>query len=260
MTDIKHILSFDCADKTLGVCLIGWLNKECISERLECVLSEDRPEYKTYYLNKLSSELIVVEKMWLFNLLPDSIVRDTEDAIRLGRLKFALMTIRRFLIESKININNVIVEYQMGQNDLSRLISAAIIYEFCTEDPNIKINIGDSGSIGKINIGDSRSIGDVDEKKTNNSINNSIIVIMPGAKNSFYFHPSLSYGNFAAKYKTNKTANKHHTSENFKHFLQLQNNSCSPYKFDTKINHSEINHIADAFMQAVYWIIEQWNH
>ena len=242
MADIKHVLSFDCADKTLGICLIGYLTKDVINERLEC-LKDETEEEKPIYIKQIINDIITVKNMWLFDLLKEEKVRDTDDFVRLGRLKHALNCVKE---EIKVPIDNIVIEYQMGQNDLSRLISSAIVYEFCNPDSNINVVIGNNKT---------------NNNKTNtiNTINNHIVIIGPAFKNSFYFHENLSYANIAhnggKKYKTNKTVNKHHTSENFKYFLELQSKNNNKHKFDQKIKHGDINHIADAFMQAVYCII-----
>jgi len=255
MSDIRYLLSFDCADKTLGICCIGWLPKDHIEERLECIRSDLAANSAPADMAKLVGDMLFVKNMWLFNLLPDSVVRDTDDAVRLGRLKAALGKVRSFINSAGIKVSNIIVEYQMGQNDLSRLISAAIIYEFCDEDNGIQMNICGGGEASGTGAGVSANASA--KVHANSQANSHIKVVMPAAKNSFHFHQSLSYGVFAAKYKTNKTANKHHTAENFKYFLQLQNSNsrCKKINFDYK--HAEINHISDAFMQAVYWIFNQ---
>lgn len=237
MGDIKYILSFDCADKTLGICLLGWIPKEQINERLECIKTSNNLSEMANLIN----DMLFVKEHWHFNLIPNLVVRDVENAIRLGRLKAAMLNVRKYLSLNNIKASNIIVEYQMG--DLSRLISAAIIYEFCDEDQNIMVNIGASYVKSSPNI----------------NINTHINVIQASAKNSFYFHPNLSYGNIGVKYKTSKTTNKHHTAENYKYFMQLQNATdvYKKIKID-HIKHGDINHISDAFMQAVYWILEQW--
>ena len=232
---LKYVLSFDCADKTLGVCLVAYLPSEIISETIELIRS-DSPEKQVPQTINLVNNVLSIRAYWLFNLLPDAIVRDTEDSVRLSRLKYALKSIRKILDRASIKIDKIIVEYQMGQNDLSRLISSAIQYEFVDVDSKIQVTIGQL----------------CDEKKdlseSCNVKSSDCISIGPAHKNSFSFTQNLSYGVFAAKYKTTTTANKHHTAENFKYFLGLQG-------INLKGLHKEINHIADAFMQAAYWII-----
>lgn len=244
MSDIKYCLSFDCADKTLGICLIGFLPTEEISNRLEII--NDETIYKEYYKSKLIHEMLFVKQVWLFNLLPDAKVRETEDYIRLSRLKSALDQIKFHISEMNIVVDEIHIEYQMGQNDLSRLISSAIIYEFCGSDPAIQTVIGPSSKIPTTSTSMTKFISP------------KISIIMPSGKNSICFNNHLAYSVFAAKYKTNKTANKHHTAENFKYFLKIQNATDllqDDKKINISANHTEINHIADAFMQSVYKII-----
>lgn len=224
MSDIKYCLSFDCADKTLGICLIGFLSKKSILDRIE----------KGDIKNTID-DILSIKQFWLFNLLPEAKVRETDDHTRLSKLKSAILSVKSTIEEMNIKINEVHIEYQMGPNDLSRLIYAAIIYEFCSPDDNIQTIIGPAKS------------------SSDESTAIDIFTIFPSAKNSICFHPSLAYGVFAAKYKTNTTANKHHTAENFKYFLKI--NECSEKNINqTQMKHAEINHIADAFMQSVYKI------
>lgn len=243
----SYILSFDCADKTLGVCIIGFSPKDIIGENLDMI--NDATVYKEYYQLKTAHDMLFMKEMWLFNLLPDETVRGTSDALRLSRLKAALNIIKKYISSSNIKIDNVLVEYQMVQNDLSRLISAAIIYEFASPDSHIINELSTS------ELYESTPIG----------IDTNIAVVMPAGKNAFHFHQSLSYSNIAIRYATNTSANKRHTSENFKMFLKTQSKTAKllglkALIFDTeKITQKKINHIADAFMQAVYWIITtQW--
>lgn len=233
MFGLKYVLSFDAADKTLGVCLMSYMPKITIDEQMELLVNEKNNVEKLKLISTIINNIIRIRSCWLFDLLPENIVRETPDSIRLSRLKYALKSIRKSLDDAKITLDHIIVEYQMGQNDLSRLISAGIMYEFVEYDANIHVNIGLSTML---------------DKKTNDILSSNCITIGPTFKNSIQFSPELSYSNFAAKYKTTKTANKHHTAENFKYFLTLNGIS-------QKNKHSEINHIADAFMQSVYWII-----
>lgn len=240
MSDIRYCLSFDCADKTLGVCLLGYLPMDEINNRMEVI--KDEEHYKMYYINQLTSDMLFIKQCWLFDLLPDAKVRETADYERLGRLKYALQIIKKY-INSTIHLHEVDVEFQMGQNDLSRLISAAIIYEFCDAIRDINVIIGYNDQ--------------PQQPECNSSV--EISVIMPAAKNSFHFHRDLSYGQIATKHKSNKTINKHHTDENMKYFIALYNACCCTEK---KINiigrYTATNHISDAFMQSVSRIIKKW--
>ena len=243
MYGVKHVLSFDCADKTLGICLLSYLPSEIINEHVSIIENELNIQNKTKQTIQLINNILTVKGVWLFDLLPGLVVRDTEDAIRLSRLKYALKSVRKIIESAHIKLNRIIIEYQMGANDLSRLISSAINYEFVDCDPNIKINMGYLPN------------GSIIDPQTDNLSASNFLSIGPSFKNSFHFASYLSYSTFAAKYRTTTTANKHHTAENFKYWLELQAIANPQYAFNLKTKHSEINHVADAFMQAVYWIV-----
>ena len=235
-SDFKYCLSFDCADKTLGVCLIGFMdNCDILNNFGICpdASSKDSP-INFFIKNNMLHDVVFVRECWLFNLLPEMKVRDATDFLRLSRLKTALSLIKLTLDEMKISIDEMHIEYQMGANDLSRLISSAIIYEFTSSDHNIETIIGKSMNVPAI-------------------AGPAISVVMPSGKNSIEFSEQLSYGVFIEKSTTKTTANKHHTAENFKYFLSMQEAKSRHKKITLgKYTHSEINHVADAFMQSIY--------
>lgn len=232
--EFKYCLSFDCADKTLGVCLIGFMNAADILNNFgicQDAGSKESP-IKFFTNNGIFNNVVFVRECWLFNLLPETKVRGTDDSLRLGRLKTALSSIKKTLDEMKISIAELHIEYQMG--DLCRLISAAIIYEFTASDKNIETIIGPKIDVPEI-------------------AGPKIVVVMPACKNSIEICDELGYRVFIERPTTRTTANKHHTAENFKYFLRMQDTRSTYKKISLgKCKHSEINHIADAFMQSMY--------
>ncbi len=225
------VLSFDCANQTLGVVLLVYDFTKIKS--LNKFLSTYTPHESTIVdiikMANKATNTVMLQKAWLFKLIAKGHVRDTPEVERIALLKNVMKHVRT---ESG-TVDYIVIEHQMG--DLEKSVYSAIVYEFC--DPKsgaqIVMQLGSSGALDESGT----------EAKT------TIINIHPTYKNCFYFHPSLDYSLYLDKYKTLKGANKAHTTENFLYYMQL----FQP-EMVLQSKKSEINHLADAFMQAYYAI------
>lgn len=244
MDPCKYLLSVDCADQTLGIVLIRYSNFKELLEQFSArvreikannitLSHEEFTQYLNYAKDILSSRITIV-KSWLFKLLPDQMVRGTKQSVRFGRLKIALASIDKYLIDYGIKISNLVIEYQMG--DLSRDIYDGIVYHYQDQD----------GTIESLDL----ETGIQTEIKNTESPKINIIEIHPTCKNAFWFDRSIKYSVFLEQYKTLKSANKAHTTENFKYFLE----NIQKKQFSITVK-TKLNHLADAFMQAYYYII-----
>lgn len=244
MEQFKYLLSVDCADQTLGIVLIRYSNFKEILEQFNVrvkqikanniiLTHEEFTQYIDYTKHILSNRITIV-KTWLFKLLPDQAVRGTKQSVRFGRLRIALANIDKYLIDQNIKINTVLLEYQMG--DLSRDIYDGIVYHYQDQD----------GVIESLDLetGIQTEIKNTEPPKIN------IIEIHPTCKNAFWFDSSIKYSVFLEQYKTLKSANKAHTTENFKYFIE----NIQKKQFSITVK-TKLNHLADAFMQAYYYII-----
>jgi TusA-related sulfurtransferase len=77
-----------------------------------------------------------------------------------------------------------------------------------------------------------------------------IVTIGSSKKNTFSFTDALSVNSFYSKYTTVRTANKAHTTANLEYY-------CGAYNIPLNIHKSLYNHLADAFMQLVYYVADK---
>lgn len=233
---MQTVLSFDCANQTLGIVLLTFDFTKIV--RLNKFLSSYIPDESTILdvvkMANKATHNIVIQKAWLFKLITKGHVRDTPEVERIALLKNVMKFVRAESEALVGPINHVVIEHQMG--DLEKSVYSAIVYEFCTPK---------SGAQILLRFGPGSGL----EFKSDESTKCNIVNIHPTYKNSFCFHESLDYTVYLDKYKTLKGANKAHTTENFLFYLNL----FQP-EFVTSTKKSEINHLADAFMQAYYAI------
>lgn len=225
------ILSFDCANQTLGIVLISYdfANIRKLNKFLSSYTPSESTILDVLKMANKAANGVTLHKAWLFKLITEGRVRDTPEIERIALLKNVMKQVRA---ESEC-VDYVVIEHQMG--DLEKSVYSAIVYEFCNPK---------SGAQIVLQMGQIQPTPPMIEHKTCNIIN-----IHPTYKNSFYFHESLNYSNYLDKYKTLKGANKAHTTENFLYYLQV----FQP-ELLVQTKKSEINHLADAFMQAYYAI------
>lgn len=247
----RSILSFDCANQTLGVVLLTFNTEEEEQTKKLCkFLSYYKPsvekldELRTI-LGMINTVLsgVIIRDAWLFKLIREGLVRDVPEVDRIGLLKHVLQFVRRESERLVGHIDYVVIEHQMG--DLEKSVYSAIVYEFQSPKPGAQILL-QLGSV-KTAIDSENEDDDNDDDDDNDSERTTqIINIHPTYKNSFHFHPSLCYSSYLEKYKTLKGANKTHTTENFLYYLQI----FQPAFLAEHIKKGEINHLADAFMQG----------
>jgi hypothetical protein len=246
----RSILSFDCANQTLGVVLLTFNTEEEEQTKKLCkFLSHYKPsvekldELRTI-LGMINTVLsgVVIRDAWLFKLIREGFVRDVPEVDRIGLLKHVLQFVRRESERLVGHIDYVVVEHQMG--DLEKSVYSAIVYEFQSPKSGAQILL-QLGSV-KANLDTKNE----DENEGDDERTTQIINIHPTYKNSFHFHPSLCYSSYLEKYKTLKGANKAHTTENFLYYLQI----FQPAFLAEQMKKGEINHLADAFMQGYYCV------
>lgn len=189
---------------------------------------------KTLGMVLFEKETFDIKDFWLVNLHPQS-SKQTNNQI-LARLKYVLGAVR-----ARYCISLVIHEYQMPQNNKSNLISSAIQYEFAPVDEHYSI------------IGFSSLINEEDVSSVDKIIYPEIIEIKPSCKNTIALRPNLAYGEFISRFSSH-TANKKHVCENFTYYLHNQNVDKVLKEQLLKLKFKELNHLADAFAQAYFYI------
>lgn len=237
-------LSFDCANKSLGVSYFQYdlnssvsliklcnnyydmlnieydVNSSILNNIKRLKLKLKTKELISKYikflieLNKLLDSVIDIRYLDVINLLNDRKTKNVNIIDRSVCLKTKLL-----YVDSLLNISNqttVVIEYQMNCNDKSRTIYNQLIYHY-------------------------------------SCINKFIVkVIAPAFKNKIYFSEELKHNKFLQIYRSNYIANKKHTSANFIYFMNVFDKS----ELISHIKKKNIDDISDSFIQALY-IVKQ---
>ena len=143
-----RILSFDCANKTLGVICLDYNRNWAIE--LNYILKALNTSKTFNASSDVSSAIDIIDNRFtilyadVVNLLGDKKVKDTSAQFRCATLKEYVTKIRR-----EYNPDMVIIEDQMSPNEKTRGIFYCLLYEFSDiavsvkpHKKNININFG----------------------------------------------------------------------------------------------------------------------
>lgn len=243
------IYSFDCAIKNLGFCCIKL--SDTYKEEIDILIEEIQQFYdnipktkketleKILYIlskaNKIMDSIFEIQYINVFDLIPDNKVAQVKFTEILKRLKYVIFCLTKQLPKP----DYVLIENQMSVNDKARGISRYIEEYFVPLgcDDNTLITY----ALCKYPLISAELPKNIDATK--------VCIVAPGLKNAFQIdHVDGSYGKFTEKYATNYSANKAHTTHNFKHWLKITGQmniieNC-PNKLDD---------LSDAFMMAYAW-------
>ena len=274
------ILGFDTAIKNLGICLIEFDDQ--YAKKFEVHIQELMELYDSdtdgFFVRALSilkkihetvANVIKIRWMNVLDIYPDRIVKTINKIETTKRLKTLLCTMDEQLPEPDL----VLIEYQMKQNDITRLMSAQILYHYSdieVVEYKLKGKTTKSAKVAKSakatknnktnsNMSSSTSPPNIItyglEKyslKTPSIKNNNIECSIVGCsvKNTNYFCEEGKYENFIVKY-SNYVANKAQTNFNFKYFMDKMGYDCLSKKINNKTTD-----IADTFMMIIGYIRE----
>ncbi len=214
-----YFLSIDVANKSLAISFLKYTKTKI--NKLDSINSNNIKSFilSLNKLNKSFKDNIQYHICEVIDLLPNKKVKNTNIIERSNALKKYLidlnLRLNQFILDFSIQSIMLLIENQPSFNDKSKTTFNQIIYEF-----------------------------------SNNSIY-TIKVMNPLYKNLIYFHPDLKHYNFLKKYSNNYLANKNHTKENFKYFLEKYN---MLHKI-INIKKKNYDDIADSFMQIFAYII-----
>jgi hypothetical protein len=208
--------------------------------------------------------------MNVLDLYPDRKVKTIDKIDTTRRLKTLLCTMDEQLPKPDL----VLIEYQMKQNDITRLMSAQILYHYSDVEivdykvkaakPKVskaaKPKVSKAAKPKKVAAVAAAEPANITyglEKyslATPNLTNNNIKCDIVGCsvKNTNYFCDEGKYENFIVKY-SNYVANKAQTNFNFKYFIERMEYDC----LEKKINNKTTD-IADAFMMIIGYVRERW--
>lgn len=234
-----HIISFDVATKSLGVSIINYnlelsneinLELNLFLKKKEMLLSskfnsDDFNNLLKNYVDLLDivakklDEKIKIEFLEVVDLIPGKKLKETTIIERTKNLQIYLTNLDKLLPKTPLIF---LVEYQMGPNDKSRVISSQILYHF-----------------SKFCI--------------NN--NNAIHLIGPSLKNKIIIGGIDSkYSIFLEKYKTNYTANKAHAKYNFLKLITFLKKETLIKDIKAK----NIDDIADSVLMSLAYLLSNF--
>jgi hypothetical protein len=228
------IISFDSAIKNMGFCYVEydeeWETKlQILSDKIEPSL--DKKDFMKECLallkeiDKVLSNALVVKYLDVFDT--GSASKGHQQSLEIAH---GLADILLYIDGIIQNPDCILIEYQMLQNDKSRIMSNQIIYHYINKTAHSSTE-GKTKSLIAGNISNDRQ--------------HKIHIVGCSLKNSIALYKGGSHQNFVSKY-SNYTANKNHTKSNFKRFAEL---------FDVKVPKTKkIDDMADAFMMIMGWI------
>ena len=232
-----RIVSFDCANKSLGVSILNYnlnISKD-IKLKYDMYLAEKAELLKNFndikmnkllekYIKlldetiKLVSNKITIEFLDVVDLIPGKKVKETDPVYRTDKLYDYLNNIIDPLVNFTIDKEYIfLLEFQMGPNVKSGTVSAQIMYHL------MKYKNGD-------NI-----------KLIGPSLKNKIII--GGSHNN--------YKNYIEKYTTNYGANKAHSKQNFLDLLKYLDSEI----MIKDIKKKNIDDIADSVLMSLAFVL-----
>jgi hypothetical protein len=245
MTTTKHIISFDCGTKALGVCILAVdmqmvdMLKQArhLKTELPKLLVEIKARKNMIDILQRIKDLRVMQMYSAFykcvniiyvdtiDLTPGKKMSETNEYEKAGRLKGVVE-----MVKAKCpNYDLVLIEKQMNVNDKSRCISNQLVYAFADADTGF--------------IGGGKTAGGTADA----AVKQKIAFVGGSLKNTIAFTKELKYSVFLAKAAKRYDANKAHCRENFIHF-------CDQVKFKIDIKKGSIKDAADAFMMTYAYV------
>lgn len=236
------IIGIDVATKSLAISIIKYKSNKIVQEEMNLAIENYKSYKKTFINNKscknpdeslnnllkkyqellecTNSLLCPIEILFVDvkDLIPDKKLKDTNILERTNNLRDYLNDIDKKISELNIPIKNldILIEYQMGPNDKSRVISSQLLYHFSKySSANIEL-------------------------------------VGPSLKNSIFFknNEESHYSKFLEKYSTNYSANKAHSKYLF---LELLKN-IGKNEIISNIKKKNIDDIADSVLMSISWL------
>jgi len=259
------ILSFDSAVKNLGICCVeyddGWRNKVGIYisklNDLYCSVNKMTTSEFITQVAKLFSEIdeflkqiIVIRFINVFDIVGGKTSSNIDSIQKTRQIKSLLKSIDTHLPRP----DTVLIEYQMVQNDKSRTLSQQILYHYSDLVPCSIVDATKQYTDKSVGMPIYFAVNAFPISSAvieTNLPSIHIELVGPSLKNQIAFYEGGSYENFIAKY-TSKTANKKHTTENFKRYLSVTG---MEYILDGVKN--KIDDMADAFMMTFSWLVKK---
>lgn len=264
-----YILGIDCAIKNIGISYIEFdnnyekkINAFCNLMKLELNKKILSVKYAIDILKKINDflkQIIRIIYINTFDLIPNDKFENTNFLKRSAVLKTFLYNIDEKYPRKDI----ILIEYQMGINEVSHCIASQIMYHYSDIidvkffPKNMQIRDGSyfTYNLNKFPMNECN----VHYQNTKSEIH----YVSPSIKNNIQIVPDGKYCYFIEKY-TNYVANKKHTEYNFIRFMEIFGYLDGETKLCDFLNTRQYNKknggktkmddSADAFMMIIAWI------
>lgn len=231
------ILAYDVAETNFGITLIevNPININLLKEVHNDVQNMLKTkQISLLMLKDLNKKLTLVlnscfELKW-YNVI-DLDIKKAKPEIKASKLKQLLSDIDL----THPNVDRILIEYQMKQNDKTRLIASQIMYHYSGDEHS-----GNGEYKCKLN----------NTLKTSKLSAKSIVsYVNPVLKNEYKIDKDGDYRNFISCY-SNYVANKKHTVFNFSCYMKLVSREDELNKIKKYV---KLDDVADAFMMTYGW-------
>lgn len=234
-----YIIGIDVATKSLAISIIKHNPNEILEKQMESALKNykvhkkllmgDNPNIKSInevlkkyleLLESINSSLNQIQILFIDvkDLIPDKKLKESTIIERTNSLRIHLDLIDKEIADLKCENKDLVflIEYQMGPNDKSRVISSQLLYHF--------------------------------SKYTESNIE----LVGPSLKNSLYYKniEKSKYSYFLEKYATNYSANKAHSKYLFLELIK----TVKIDDMMEDIKKKNIDDVADSVLMPIAWL------
>jgi hypothetical protein len=257
------IFGIDCAVENLGIAIVrfdeNWQDKiQMIINQLHELYGNVSTLSKTEFVShsmsiitnadKILSQILIVEWFNVIDLIPGNLIDEVPAIERIRRVKGMLSRLDQQFNKPDL----VLIEYQMGPNDIARMISVQIAHHYMTDidvvveqktkdlrklrkkDDSVVVpvntityavggypligtdGVGNNINDKIVNTNDTTDVNTADDNKTKHT---QVEFVGPTVKNKYHIAPDGAYENFIVK-NSNYIANKKHCVYNFQHFVK----------------------------------------
>lgn len=246
-----YIISYDIASKSLAVSIIyfndRWRDQfniikiNYINEIDKIIDIEKKCDCIVKYTNLIENLLdtLITPKFFdVADLIPGKKLKETTGILRTSRLKAYLHLVDCEFKKIAGCANEpvkVLLEYQMGPNDKSRVVGSQVLFHYSNTDTDFTNSMNSCLSINDEH--DSKKIYDIE-------------ILGPSLKNKINLLNNKDHTFFMKKYSKPYNANKAHSKANFLQWIK--NNKVEP--MIKNINKKNIDDIADSVTMTLAWL------
>ena len=236
---LMRIIGFDCADKSLGVCVVD-VNPVLLRRHSEILVQLREMKTKNTGagefdqiledLDEIYSDAIKLIYLNIFDTIPGKKVKNTNTTQRVAGLKGIL-----YYLDKKFSPDIVLIEFQMRVNAKSNSVCSCLLYHYSST-----AEFSGSSTCQELSLTDIEPI----------VFPHELHVVGASVKNTIYFSEEGRYTHFIKKYSTNYAANKAHSRFNLHQWLKIHNQ----LDMLQGIKKANWDDVGDAFMMIMGWL------